>query len=119
LLTKLNTALQIGRTFGMRDGFLRLQYELRRGSGLMSWRMRSVNGWNAWQLDRVAPGVQPHDLLTDRRDGKVKFFFSDARSLQASLKEILTPEQSNAVLLEADQIIAGKLSFFGARQRGH
>ena len=40
-MSKLDTMLQVGRTFGMRDGMLRLQYELQRGSGLLSWRMRS------------------------------------------------------------------------------
>jgi hypothetical protein len=113
MLTKLNTALQVGRTFGVRDGFLRLQYELQRGSGLMSWRMRSVHGWNSWRLDRVAPGVQPQDLLTSRREGKPKFFFSDARSLQSSLQKIATPEATQAVLAEANNILNGKLPFFG------
>jgi hypothetical protein len=49
--------LQVGRTFGMRDGMLRLEYELQRGSGLMLWRMRSVQGWDSWDLKRIAPGV--------------------------------------------------------------
>ena len=43
-MSKIGTMLQVGRTFGMRDGMLRLEYELQRGSGLMSWRMRSVQG---------------------------------------------------------------------------
>ena len=57
-ISKLDTMLQVGRTFGMRDGMLRLQYELQRGSGLMSWRMRSVQGWDSWDLKRIAPSVQ-------------------------------------------------------------
>ena len=43
-MSKIGTMLQVSRTFGMRDGMLRLEYELERGSGLMSWRMRSVQG---------------------------------------------------------------------------
>ena len=52
---KLNTMLQVGRTFGVRDGILRLQYELQRGSGLLSWRMRSVQGWDSWALEKSHP----------------------------------------------------------------
>jgi hypothetical protein len=114
MLNKLDRMLQVGRTFGVRDGFLRLQYELQRGSGLMSWRMRSVHAWNSWQLDRIAPGVQPQDLLTARREGKQGFFFSDARSLECSLKKIITPDAERSVLVEANNILAGKLPFFGA-----
>ena len=66
---KLGTMLQVGRTFGMRDGMLRLEYELQRGSGLMSWRMRSVQGWNSWALERIAPGVQAESLRAARQDG--------------------------------------------------
>ena len=47
---KLGTLLQIGRTFGARDGLLRFEYELQRGSGLMSRRMQSVRGWESWDL---------------------------------------------------------------------
>jgi len=39
---KLGTLVQIGRTFGVRDGLLRFAYELQRGSGLMLRRMHSV-----------------------------------------------------------------------------
>ena len=49
---KLATMLQVGRAFGVRDGMLRLEYELERGSGLMAHRMRSVEGWDAWDLKR-------------------------------------------------------------------
>jgi hypothetical protein len=114
VLKKLNTALQVGRTFGVRDGFLRLQYELQRGSGLMSWRMRSVHGWNSWRLDRIAPNVQPEDMLLIRRAAEQRFFFSDACSLQSSLQKIVTPEAKRAVLAEANDILKGKLPFFGS-----
>jgi Heparinase II/III-like protein/Heparinase II/III N-terminus len=114
VLNKLDTMLQVGRTFGVRDGFLRLQYELERGSGLISWRMRSVHGWNSWELDRIAPGIQSEDLLTTRREGKQKFFFIDARSLQSSLQQVITPEAKQAVLAQANNILNGKLPFFGS-----
>jgi len=59
---KLDTLLQVGRTFGMRDGMLRLQYELQRGSGLLSWRMRSVQGWDSWDLKKIAPGSEAEEM---------------------------------------------------------
>ena len=57
-MSKIATMLQVSRTFGVRDGMLRLEYELQRGSGLMSWRMRSVQGWDSWDLKRIAAGTQ-------------------------------------------------------------
>src|SRR6266851_502339 len=64
---KLGALLQIGRTFGMRDGLLRAGYELQRGSGLMSRRMQSVRGWESWDLKHIAPRTSPEDLLSIRR----------------------------------------------------
>ena len=77
---KLGTLWQIGRTFGVRDGFLRLRYELQRGSGLMSRRMHSVRGWESWDVKHIAPKTSAEDLLSIRRQGGRPFFFSDARS---------------------------------------
>jgi hypothetical protein len=110
---RLGTMLQIGRTFGVRDGMLRLEYELQRGSGLMSRRMRSVQGWNAWNLDRIAPGVRAEDMLAVRRRGNPKFFFDDPLMLRDAIREVAGPEGESAVLTEADGILAGKLPFFG------
>ena len=62
VMSKIATVLQVGRTFGLRDGMLRLQYELQRGSGLMSWKMRSVEGWDSWDLERIAPGFRPEEM---------------------------------------------------------
>src|SRR5713226_3341293 len=86
---KFGTMLQVGRTFGVRDGMLRLEYELQRGSGLMSWRMRSVQGWESWRLDRIAPGVRAEDMLSARQDGTRRFFFRDARSLAPHIRDIV------------------------------
>src|ERR1700676_2355094 len=71
---KLGTLLQIGRTFGVRDGLLRLGYELQRGSGLMSRRIQSVSGWESWDLKHIAPKTSPAVLLSIRRQGGLPFF---------------------------------------------
>jgi hypothetical protein len=106
--------LQVGRAFGMRDGMLRLEYELQRGSGLMSWRMRSVQGWDSWELKRIAPGVQADDLRTARRNGDRRFFFADVRRLESSIKEVIGTDGEKSILAEATNILAGDLPFFGA-----
>jgi len=112
-MSKIDTMLQVGRAFGMRDGMLRLQYELQRGSGLMSWRMRSVQGWDSWDLKKIAPGVDAEDMLGVRRDGARGFFFSDARSLGSGIKKIIGAEGEASVLADAERILAGGLPFFG------
>ena len=109
---RLGTMLQVGRTFGMRDGMLRLEYELQRGTGLMSWRMRSVQGWESWDLTHIAPGVKAGEMRTARQNGSRRFFFSDSRSLGASIREILGNEE-DSVLAEAERVLAGNLPFFG------
>jgi heparinase II/III-like protein len=110
---KFATILQVGRTFGVRDGMLRLEYELQRGSGLMSWRMRSVQGWDSWDLKRIAPSVQAEDLRSARRDGTRRFFFADAHALGANIKETIGRAGEESVLAEAERILAGDLTFFG------
>jgi hypothetical protein len=110
---KLGTVLQIGRTFGVRDGLLRLGYELQRGSGLMSRRMHSVSGWESWDLKHIAPKTSPADLLNIRRQGGRPFFFSDSRSLAIDLKKILGAQGEESVVTEANRILEGNLPFFG------
>src|SRR6266481_6276026 len=110
---KLGTLFQIGRTFGMRDGLLRLGYELRRGSGLMSRRMQSVRGWESWDLKHIAPKTSPEDLLSIRRQGSRPFFFSDSRSLGSELKKVLGSHGEESVVAEANGILEGSLPFFG------
>jgi asparagine synthase (glutamine-hydrolysing) len=105
--------LQIGRTFGVRDGLLRLGYELQRGSGLMSRRMHSVRSWESWELKYVAPKTSPEDLLSIRRQGGRPFFFSDSRSLALDLKKILGAHGEESVVAEANGILEGNLPFFG------
>ena len=112
-MSKLATMVQVGRTFGMRAGMLRLEYELQRGTGLMSWRMRGVQGWNAWDLAKIAPGVSAENIRTARQDGSRKFFFIDSQQLQTKLKTILPPAQQQAVVSQADRIRSGSLPFFG------
>src|SRR5229473_1235355 len=110
---KLGTLLEIGRTFGVRDGLLRLGYELQRGSGLMSRRMQSVQGWEFWDLKHIAPNTSPEDILSIRRQGGRPFFFSDSRSLAIDLKKTLGAHGEESVVAEADRILEGSLPFFG------
>jgi hypothetical protein len=110
---KLGTLLQIGRTFGVRDGSRRLGYELQRGSGLMLRRMQSVSGWEFWDLKHVASKTSPADILSIRRQGGRPFFFSNARSLAPELKKILGAGGEESVVAEANGILEGSLPFFG------
>jgi hypothetical protein len=110
---KLGTLLQIGKTFGVRDGLLRLGYELQRGSGLMSRRIQSVSGWESWDLKHIVPKTSPADLLSIRRQGGRPFFFSDSRSLAIDLKKILGAQGEESVVTEANRILEGNLPFFG------
>lgn len=111
-MSKLKTMLQVSRTFGMRDGMLRLEYELQRGSGLLSWRMRSVQGWNSWDLKRIA-NSSAEEMRTARRDGARPFFFADVETVGASVRKIIGPDGEASVLTEAERILAGNLPFFG------
>src|SRR5258708_18472137 len=110
---KLGTLVQIGRTFGVRDGLLRFAYELQRSSGLMLRRMLSVRGWESWDLKRIAPKTSPEDLLSIRRRGGRPFFFSDSRSLAPELKKILGAHGEESVVAEANRILEGNMPFFG------
>src|SRR5258706_10309117 len=110
---KLGTLLQIGWTFGVRDGLLRAEYELQRASGLMSRRMQSVRGWESWDLKRIAQKTSPEDLLSIRRKGGRPFFFSDSRSLAPELSRTLGQEGERSVCAEARGILEGNLTFFG------
>lgn len=110
---KLGTLWQIGRTFGVRDGALRLGYELQRASGLMSRRMRPVSGWEFWDLKHIAPKTSPEDLLSVRRQGGCPFFFSDSRRLAVELNKILGVDGEEATVVEANRILEGSLPFFG------
>ena len=111
--SKIDTMLQVGRTFGVRDGMLRLQYELQRGSGLLLWRMRSVQGWDSWSLKHIAPAVQAEEMLATRRNGARKFFFADAQALGTSIRKVIGPDREESVLAEAEHILEGNLPFFG------
>jgi Heparinase II/III-like protein/Heparinase II/III N-terminus len=113
-MSKIGTMLQVGRAFGMRDGMLRLEYELERGSGLMSWRMRSVQGWDSWDLKRIAPGASPEEIRTARRQGTRPFFFNGAQSLRSNIQDTIGLDGEKSVLAKAEQILAGNLPFFGA-----
>ena len=112
-MSKLETMLQVGRTFGVRDGMLRLEYELQRGSGLMSWRMRSVQGWDSWDLNRIAPGTSAEEMRAKRRDGTRPFFFDDAQTLGTSIRKLIGLDGEKSVLAEAERILRGDLPFFG------
>ena len=113
-MNKIATMLRVSRTFGVRDSMLRLEYELQRGSGLMSWRMRSVQGWDSWDLKRIAPATSAEDMRTTRRDGARPFFFADSQAVGASIRKVIGLDAEKSVLAEAERILAGKLPFFGA-----
>src|SRR5260370_33742448 len=72
---KFGTMLQVGRTFGVRDGMRRLEYELQRGSGWMSWRMRSVQGWCSLALEGVATGVRAETVRAEWLIATSRVFF--------------------------------------------
>jgi asparagine synthase (glutamine-hydrolysing) len=110
---KVGTALQIGRTFGVRDGLLRLEYELQRGSGLISHRLQSVEGWRSWDMKRIAPDVRPGDLLAARRRGDPAFFFSDSRAIGRAVREVVGVAGEKSILAEAESVLSGSLPFFG------
>jgi Heparinase II/III-like protein/Heparinase II/III N-terminus len=110
---KLAALWQVGRTFGLRDGLLRFEYEARRGSGSMSRRMRSVSGWESWDLKRIAPNTSSQDVLSIRRQGNHPFFFSNPRTLATQLKKIVGEEVEQSVATEANDILQGILPFFG------
>jgi hypothetical protein len=114
-MNRLATMLQVGRNFGVRDGMLRLEYELQRGSGLMSrkMKMRSLQGWNSWNLSRIAPGALAEKILATRREGAHQFFFTDAQTLAPNIKKILGPAGEKSVLAEAESILEGTLPYFG------
>jgi asparagine synthase (glutamine-hydrolysing) len=112
-LSKLDALVQIGRTFGVRDGMLRLQYELRRGTGLLSRKMRLVQGWDSWKLKQIAPGVHAEDILAARRNGERAFVFNDTQKLGVAIREITLPDGEESVLNEAERILEGNLPFFG------
>jgi hypothetical protein len=113
-MSKIGTMWQVGRTFGIRDGMLRLEYELQRGSGLLSWRMRSVQGWDSWDLKRIAPATSAEDIRTARRDGTRPFFFTGATAVGASIGKTIGLDVEKSVLAEAKRVLAGNLPFFGA-----
>lgn len=110
---KLGTLWQIGRTFGLRDGALRLEYEAQRGTGLMARRMQSVRGWDSWDLKQIAPRTSPEDFLNRRRQGVSPFFFLNARNLAPEFKKILGSGGERSILTEVNNIIDGSLPFFG------
>lgn len=112
-MADLSALRQVGSTFGIRGGILRLGYELQRASGLMSRRMRSVAGWDTWQLKNVAAHTSAEDFLRIRREGGRPFFFVDSRSLGAQLKKVLGVEGERSVIAEAHGILNGHLPFFG------
>jgi hypothetical protein len=115
-MVKINALLQAGKAFGVRDSMLRLQYEVQRGSGLMSRKMRSVQGWDAWNLKRIAPELDPEEMRRARLDGTIPFFFADVRVLGAQLREIIGTAGESPIT-QAERILAGHLPFFGSLSR--
>lgn len=111
-MSRLGAILKAGRAFGVRDGMLRLEYELQRGSGLMAQKMRAVEGWHAWHLGRIAPGVSPEELLA-RISGSQTFFFPNALAVSPNLKELLGHDAQQPILAQAESILAGRLPYFG------
>src|ERR1700675_4916484 len=112
-MLEIDAMLQVGRTFGVRDGMLRLQYELQRGTGLMSWKMRSVQGWHSWSLNRIAPGVLSQDMSAARWDATPRFVLTDAPTMGTNIKKIPAPDVEDCVVAEAGRILLGNLPYFG------
>ena len=110
---KLGTILQIGRTVGMRNGMLRLGYELERGSGWMSRRLRAVEGWQSWDLQRITPVHSAEELLSARKEGRLPFFFANSRNLAVALKQTMMLAGEASLRAEAERILHGDLPFFG------
>jgi hypothetical protein len=109
---KVGNMFQIARTFGARDGMLRLEYELQRGSGLMSRRMQAVRGWDSWELPRITSNTSAEDLLNSRLKGD-RPFFSDSRNFANELKKLLGAPGEEFAVAEANKILDGKLPYFG------
>jgi len=105
--------MQAGWAFGVRDGILRLQYEVKRSSGIITRRMRAVQGWESWGPERIAPRATAAELLNAYRRGDRNFFFSDCRQLVSDLKKMVGPEGERAVQAEARGIFEGTVPFFG------
>ena len=112
-MSKLGTIVQVGRTFGVRHGMLRLEYELERGSGLMSRRMRSVQGCGSWNLKRIAPDTSPEEIVAARRSGTPKFLFTDPRALGTNIESVIGIHWRESVLAEAEGVLRGNLPYFG------
>jgi Heparinase II/III-like protein/Heparinase II/III N-terminus len=112
-MSKVNTMLQVGRTFGVRDGILRLQYELQRGIGLLSWRMRSVQGWDSWDLRKIAPNASAGQIRSKRQHVSSQFFFTDVKTLGGDIRKTIGPDGEKSVIAEANRIFDGDLPFFG------
>ena len=111
---KLGTILQVGRSFGVRDGVLRLKYELERSSGLMSWKMRTVRGWDSWTLNQK----EAAELLDEMRaasNGTTsrRFFFGDAQALAPAIRKVIGLADEQSIHEEAEKVLAGELPYFG------
>src|ERR1700688_2784377 len=111
---KLGTILQVGRSFGVRDGVLRLKYELERSSGLMSWKMRTVRGWDSWTLKQK----EAAELLDEMRaasNGTTsrRFFFGDAQALAPAIRKVIGLADEQSIHEEAEKVLAGELPYFG------
>src|ERR1700722_7875504 len=98
---RLGTILQVGRSFGVRDGVLRLKYEIKRSSGLMSWKMRSAHGWDSWSLNQKEAAEFLNEMraasngTTSRR-----FFFGDVRALAPAIRKIIGLAEEQSILTE-------------------
>jgi hypothetical protein len=113
-MSRLGVALQVARAIGPQGAILRLGYELRRGSGILSSRMRSVQGWERWNLERIALGSSPRQMLASRRRGERRFLFQDAFTLRPALRILLGRSGEERVLQQAEEILLGSLPFFGS-----
>jgi hypothetical protein len=112
-MSRLGTIVQVGGTFGVRHGMLRLEYELERGSGVMSRRMRAVRGWDCWNLKRIAPHTSLEEIAAARRSGTQKLFFTDPRALRTTIESVIGVNGRESVLAEAEGVLSGNLPYFG------
>jgi len=110
---KLDTLLQVGRTFGMRDGMLRLQYELQRGSGLLSWRMRSVQGWDSWDLKKSPPAPKRKKCGLHAGMEASNFSLPIRKPWERASKKLSDVTEKPPFSLKRKRILQGNLPFFG------
>ena len=53
-----------------------------------------LQGWDSWDLKKIAPGAQAEEMRAARRNGGLRFFFNDVQGLGRGIREMIGPEQN-------------------------